>query len=123
MFNDFEHRFANQINNNYPPYNVVKYDEDNYEIQVAVAGFGTEEVTVEVDQNQLVIKGEHIESEADTTVYLHRGLAARNFQRSWTLADYMEVKGAETKNGMLCIKLVRIVPESLKPRKIDIISK
>lgn len=123
MFNDFEHRFANQINNNYPPYNVVKYDEDNYEIQIAVAGFSTDEVTVEVDQNQLVIKGEHIESEADTTVYLHRGLAARNFQRSWTLADYMEVQGAETKNGMLCIKLVRIVPESLKPRKIDIISK
>jgi molecular chaperone IbpA len=123
MFNDFEHRFANQINNNYPPYNVVKYDEDNYEIQVAVAGFSTDEVTVEVDQNQLLIKGEHVDSDADTTVYLHRGLAARNFQRSWTLADYMEVEGAETKNGMLCIKLKRIVPEALKPRKIDVISK
>jgi molecular chaperone IbpA len=123
MFNDFESRFANQINNNYPPYNVVKYDEDNYEIQVAVAGFGTDEVTVEVDQNQLIIKGEHIDVQEESTVYLHRGLAARNFVRSWTLADHMEVKGAETKNGMLSIKLQRIIPEALKPRKIDIISK
>jgi molecular chaperone IbpA len=123
MFNDFETRFANQINNNYPPYNVVKYDEDNYEIQVAVAGFGTDEVTVEVDQNQLVVKGEHVDVQSESTVYLHRGLAARNFVRSWTLADYMEVSGAETQNGMLCIKLKRIIPEALKPRKIDIISK
>ena len=123
MFNDFESRFANQLSTNYPPYNVVKYDEDNYEIQIAVAGFGKDEVSVEVDQNQLIIKGEHTDEQAEGTVYLHRGLAARNFVRTWTLADHMEVRGAETKDGMLSIKLQRIIPEALKPRKIDIISK
>ena len=120
MFNDLEHRFANQANNNYPPYNVLKHDEDTYEIQIAITGFEKNEITVEIDQNQLIVKGEH-ESEDDTTTqYQHRGLATRNFTRSWTLAEHMEVGEGKIKNGVLTIELKRVVPEALKPRVLKI---
>lgn len=119
IFNDFEHRFANQIQNNYPPYNVLKRDEDNYEIQIAVAGFRKDEIELTVENNELTVKGTKFE-EADTAEYLHRGLAARNFERTWTLGQYLEVESAEIKDGLLVVKLVRHVPEALKPRRIDI---
>jgi len=120
LFNDVEQRFANQINNNYPPYNVLKRDEDTYEIQIAVTGFEKDEITVEIDQNQLIVKGEHESEEDTTTQYLHRGLATRNFTRSWTLAEHMEVGDGKIKNGILTIELKRIVPEALKPRVLKI---
>jgi molecular chaperone IbpA len=120
FFNEFEQRFANQISTNYPPYNVIKYDENNYAIQVAVSGFDKDEITVEIDQNQLIVKGSHVEVEAETTEYLYRGLAARDFTRSWTLAEHMEVGEVRIKNGILYISLTRIIPESLKPRKLKI---
>jgi molecular chaperone IbpA len=120
FFNDFEQRFAQQINSNYPPYNVVKYDENNYEIHVAVSGFDKDEITVEIDQNQLIVKGSHVEVESTTTEYLHRGLAARDFTRCWTLAEHMEVGEVRIKNGILYITLIRVVPESLKPRRLKI---
>jgi molecular chaperone IbpA len=107
-------------NGNYPPHNIVKYDENHYGIEVAVAGFTKEEITVEVDQDQLTIKGQHADAENDTTVYLHRGLAARDFEQTFTLAEYMEVKDAEVKDGLLKISIERIVPEALKPRQIAI---
>jgi molecular chaperone IbpA len=118
MFNNFERTFANSVASNYPPHNIVKIDDNNYEIQVAVTGFSKEEVTVELDQNILIITaGKDPENER---VYLHRGLAQRNFVKHFPLADHIEVKGAEQKNGVLTIKLERIVPESLKPRRIDV---
>jgi molecular chaperone IbpA len=120
MFNDFEHRFVNQINSNYPPYNVVKSGENSYEIQIAVSGFEKDEISVEVDQNQLVINGKKIREDDTDTLYLHRGLATRDFTRSWTLAEHMEVENGSVKNGILTIYLTRIIPESLKPRKIKI---
>jgi len=120
MFNDFEHSFATHINNNYPPYNVLKYDENSYEIQIAVSGFEPDEISVEVDQSQLIVKGEYIDIQTDTTKWLHRGLAARNFTRSWTLAEYMEVGEGRIKNGVLYISLRRVVPEALKPRRLKI---
>lgn len=109
----------NHVNGNYPPHNIVKYSESEYGIEVAVAGFGKDEITVEVDQDQLTIKGIKAESD-DTKEYLHRGLAARNFEQTFTLAEYMEVRGAEVKDGMLKIEIQRIVPEALKPRLIEI---
>jgi molecular chaperone IbpA len=121
MFNDFEQRFANQIQNNYPPYNIVKRDEDNYEIQIAVAGFRLDEIDITVENNELLVTGTKFE-EADTAEYLHRGLAARNFERNWTLGQYLEVDSAEIKDGLLIIKLERHVPDELKPRKIQITS-
>ncbi len=120
LFNNFEQRFANQINNNYPPYNVVKKDENNYEIEVAVTGFLPEEITVEIDQNQLIVKGERKRDEDADVQYLHRGLATRDFTRSWTLAEHMEVGTGTIKNGVLRIALQRVVPEALKPRVLKI---
>jgi molecular chaperone IbpA len=119
LFNDFEGRFANQIKDNYPPYNILKHSEDSYEIEVAVTGFAPEEVTVEIDQNQLVIKGQRQREDADPQ-YLHRGLATRDFTRSWTLAEHMEVGEGKIKNGVLTIALTRVVPEALKPRQLKI---
>lgn len=120
LFNDVEQRFGNQVNNNYPPYNVLKHDENTYEIQVAVTGFDKKEITVEIDQNQLIVKGEHSGEEDTITQYLHRGLATRNFTRSWTLAEHMEVGDGKIKNGILTIELKRVVPEALKPRVLKI---
>jgi molecular chaperone IbpA len=108
-------------NSNYPPHNIVKYSEDTYGIEVAVAGFAKEEVTVEVDQDQLTIRGIKDRPNIDTGVeYLHRGLAARDFEQTFTLAEYMEVMGAKVENGMLQIDIKRIVPDALKPRMITI---
>jgi molecular chaperone IbpA len=119
LFNDFEGRFQNQIKDNYPPYNILKHSEDSYEIEVAVTGFAPEEVAVEIDQNQLVIRGQRLR-EVDEPQYLHRGLATRDFTRSWTLAEHMEVGEGKIKNGVLTIALTRVVPESLKPRQLKI---
>jgi molecular chaperone IbpA len=119
LFNNVERRFANQVQNNYPPYNVLKHDENHFEIEIAVAGFEKEDITIEVDQDQLIIKGQRLKDD-DADKYLHRGLAARDFERSWTLAEYMEVGDAELTNGILSVKLTRIVPEALKPRLIAI---
>jgi len=107
------------VNGNYPPHNIVKYNDTHYGIEVAVAGFSKEEITVEVDQDQLLITGKKF-ANADAVEYLHRGLAARDFEQQFTLAEYMEVKGAEVKDGMLRIEIERIVPEALKPRQITI---
>ena len=119
IFNDFEHRFANQLATNYPPYNIVKRSEDNYEIQIAVAGFSREEIDLTVENNELQIKGTKFEGE-DSAEYLHRGLAARNFERAFTLGQYLEVDSAEIKDGLLIIKLERHIPEAMKPKKIEI---
>lgn len=118
----FDRYFNSTIpqNGNYPPHNIVKYGNDSYAIEVAVAGFTKEEIHVSVDQDQLTIVG--IQKNVDETVkeYLHRGLAARDFEQTFTLAEYMEVKGAEVKDGMLKIEIQRHVPEALKPRQIEI---
>jgi molecular chaperone IbpA len=107
-------------NGNYPPHNIVKYSDDSYGIEVAVAGFSKEEVTVEVDQDQLTIRGIKTRATEGTVEYIHRGLAARDFEQTFTLAEYMTVRGAEVKDGMLRIDIERIIPEALKPRRIEI---
>jgi molecular chaperone IbpA len=118
IFDNFENRYQNSTTN-YPPYNVLKHDDNTFEVEIAVAGFDKEEISIEVDQDQLVIKGQRQKDE-DTNKYLHRGLAARDFERVFTLAEYMEVGDAELTNGILSVKLTRIVPEALKPRLIAI---
>jgi molecular chaperone IbpA len=119
FFDNFEQRFANQINNNYPPYNILKHDDNTYEIEIAVTGFLPEEVTVEIDQNQLIVKGERAKDSEEIN-YLHRGLATRNFTRSWTLAEHMEVGEGKIKNGVLTIDLKRVIPDTLKPRVLKL---
>ena len=112
----------NHVNSNYPPHNIVKYSDDTYAIEVAVAGFTKEEVTVEVDQDQLTIRGVKNRPNESTgqIEYLHRGLAARDFEQTFTLAEYMIVRGAKVDNGMLQIDIQRVVPEALKPRQIEV---
>ena len=121
MFDTMERRFANQVTNNYPPFNILKWNEDQYEIQIAITGFEKEEIRVEVERNQLSVFGESKEMSLGDAMYLHRGLATRDFEKTFTLAEHMEVKVAEIRNGMLRIQLFRNVPESEKPRIIDIV--
>jgi len=121
MFDTMERRFANQLSNNYPPHNIIKTEENKYEIQVAVTGFKKSEISVTVENNILVIKGESMTTEYQPEQYLHRGLATRDFAREFPLAEHIEVTGAEIENGMLIVKLVRNIPESAKPKVIDIV--
>jgi len=110
-----------QIRPTYPPYNIIKKSEDNYEIEVAVAGFSLDEIDVEVNQNQLIIKGQRKREEDSDVEYLHRGLAYRDFEKVLTLAEHMHVGEASIKDGVLRVAITRIVPEALKPRKINVI--
>jgi molecular chaperone IbpA len=120
IFNDMESKYSNQTNQNYPPFNIVKIGDNLYDIVVAVAGFEKKEITVEVDQDQLIVRGEKDSGEDAELEYLHRGLALRDFERRFTLAEHIEVIKAEIKNGLLVVKLERKVPEALLPRKIEI---
>jgi molecular chaperone IbpA len=103
----------------YPPYNIERLAENDYRITMAVAGFATDEIKVEVKESTLVIKGEK-KHEAKERSFLHRGIAARSFERRFQLADHVEVKGADLKDGLLHIDLVRNIPERMKPRTITI---
>ena len=105
----------------YPPYNIERTGENAYRITMAVAGFGDTELSIESRENVLTVKGEKGEQK-DEEAYetLYRGIAGRAFERRFQLAEYVEVKGASLKNGLLHIDLVRVIPEAMKPRKIDI---
>jgi len=109
-----------QSNTTYPPYNILQHDDNSYELEIAVTGFSPEEVTVEIDQNQLIVKGERNREDDNTAQYLHRSLATRDFTRTWTLAEYMEVGTGKIKNGVLTIALKRVIPDALKPRVLKI---
>jgi len=103
---------------NYPPYNIVQNDEDSYTIEIAVAGFGMDDLEITQDQNTLKIAGNVSESiEAN---YLHKGIAGRNFHREFTLADHVEVVDAQLDKGILVINLKREIPEAMKPKTIAI---
>jgi molecular chaperone IbpA len=102
----------------YPPYDLIKLDEDTYRISIAVAGFSKENVNVSVDNGTLIIKGEIVEV-TDAEI-VHKGIAGRKFTRSFALGEYMEVTGAEMKDGMLHINVDRIIPEDKKPKTIEI---
>ena len=104
---------------NYPPYNIVKVDDDNYHIEIAVAGFTRDELDVELKEGVLSIKGKKGDKETDGS-YLHRGISARHFCRTFTLSDTIVVRGADYEDGILTIELENVIPEEKKPRKIAI---
>jgi len=104
----------------YPPYNIERTGEDAYRISMAVAGFSDSEISIEAHRNVLTIKGEKNEETNEGSEFLHRGIAARAFERRFQLADHVEVNGAELKNGLLHIELKRNIPEEMKPRRIAI---
>jgi molecular chaperone IbpA len=121
IFDDMERRFANQVSQNYPPYNIEKIAENRYDIVMAVAGFSKSEITVQVEHDHLTIKGEKIDTQDPIPEYLYRGLALRDFDRTFTLAEHMKVIKAEIKDGLLLIQIVREIPEEKKPRLIEVV--
>jgi len=106
----------------YPPYNIERESENAYRISMAVAGFGEGDLDIEVKENTLSIRGEK-RVEQENSTFLHRGIAARSFERRFQLADYVVVKGASLENGLLHVELVRELPEAMKPRTIEITTK
>jgi molecular chaperone IbpA len=106
----------------YPPYNIERSGENAYRISVAVAGFADADLSIEVRENTLRIRGEQTNDEEKSKDVLYQGIAARNFERSFQLADYVQVKGASLENGLLHVDLVREIPETMKPRAIPIAS-
>ena len=123
MFEDlnrmqFQHQ---QANSNYPPYNVVQLNEDEYMVSLAVAGFGLENLSITKDKNFLIIEGvQSIKEDASEINYLHRGISARDFRREFKLADHVDIENAHLELGILNIHLKREVPEEQKPRAIAI---
>lgn len=113
-FDDFEktvNRLRKSGGEGYPPYNIEQIGDYELRITLAVAGFSMDDLDVEIDQNQLTIRGKQTEDEGER-VFIHRGIAARQFQRSFVLADGIEVKSADLDNGLLHINLEKIIPES-----------
>ncbi|MHC2261690.1 Hsp20 family protein [Sinorhizobium meliloti] len=104
----------------YPPYNIERTGENAYRITMAVAGFDESELSVEARENTLTIKGEKSAEKGEETQFLHRGIAKRAFERRFQLADHVEIKSASLKNGLLHVDLLRNIPETAKPRRIEI---
>jgi molecular chaperone IbpA len=104
----------------YPPYNIERVSEDEYRVTMAVAGFGQDDITIEVKQNTLTVSGKKADKTEGKSEYLHQGIAQRAFERRFQLADYVQVEGAELGNGLLHISLKREIPEAMKPRTIAI---
>jgi molecular chaperone IbpA len=118
LFDLLEGSLTSQWGDNYPPFDLVRESDDRYRITMAVAGFHPDEIDVTAQQNLLVVSGRR--SEADGSNYIHRGIAARPFERRFGLADYVQVKKAELRDGILSIELEREIPEEMKPRRIEI---
>lgn len=121
MFNEILRLTEQQGSATYPPHNIVRLDENNHIIELAVAGFAEGEITVEVEKNILTVKGSKIRDLSEPTKeYVVRNIASRDFERSFSLAEYVEVTGAEVVNGILSIALSRRVPEEQLPKRIAI---
>lgn len=125
VFDDLMRHNAQQLNSNYPPYNIIKHDEDKFSIELAVAGFREGDIQIEVEKNVLTIRGErpYINESETSSTYLHQGIGGRAFRREFTLAEHVEVIEAKAENGILTIEMERKVPEEQKPRTIAITHK
>jgi molecular chaperone IbpA len=124
MFDDLMRVSTQQSNSNYPPYNIVQINDDEYMIAVAVAGFGHDNLSVTKDKKFLIIEGKHaaenVEVEDPTAIYLHKGISERSFRREFQLADHVEISNAHLELGILSVHLRREVPEDAKPKTIAI---
>lgn len=122
LFDELNRTFANSRSDNYPPHNIAQLDDTHFVVEVAVAGFKPDEIDVELKDNILSVKGEKAKSaeDAPTVKYLHKGLSARNFTRTFTLAENVEVRSATVENGVLTIGLELVVVEEDQPKKIAI---
>jgi len=121
LFDMLEDGSASQSQENYPPFDLIKLGDNEYRIELAVAGFKPDEIDITAQQNVLVVSGKKSEeSDNRGNDYIYRGIATRSFERRFALADHIQVRGADLKDGLLAIELVREIPEAMKPRKIDI---
>lgn len=124
MFDHFESMFEGDVFNipqvNFPPYNIVKTGDYTYDVELALAGFSKDDITVDYADNILSVKSIKKDEKKEEDGVLHRGISKRMFSKSFTIADDVEVKGAELKDGLLKISMERIIPEGKKPRSIDI---
>jgi molecular chaperone IbpA len=121
LFDMLENSNAGQAQENYPPFDLIKLGDNDYRIELAVAGFKSNEIDITAQQNVLIVTGKkREESESKGSDYIYRGIATRSFERRFALADHIQVRGADLKDGLLSIELVREIPEAMKPRKIDI---
>jgi len=124
MFDELMRVSAQQSSTNYPPYDIVQINDDEYMISVAVAGFGHDNLSVTKDKNFLIIEGKHsretVENEDSTAKYLHKGISERSFRREFQLADHVEISNAHLELGILSVNLKREVPEEAKPKTIAI---
>jgi molecular chaperone IbpA len=124
LFDDLMRVNAQQSSTNYPPYDIVQVNDDEYMISLAVAGFGPDNLSVTKDKKTLVVEGKHsretVDNEDSTTKYLHKGISERSFRREFTLADHVEISNAHLELGILSIHLKREVPEEAKPKTIAI---
>ena len=124
LFDDLMRVNAQQSNNNYPPYDIVQINDDEYMISLAVAGFGHDNLNITKDKKTLVIEGKHsretVDNEDSTAKYLHKGISERSFRREFQLADHVEISTAHLELGILNIHLKREVPEEAKPKTIAI---
>ena len=121
LFDRLMHQVDTASSTNYPPYNILKTGDNTYKIEVAVAGFTQGEVTVSVNEGNLIITGEKSETELPEGIsYEYQGISARKFIRTFTLADYVEVTDAVAKDGILTVTLERQIPEAMKPKTIAI---
>ena len=124
MFDELMRVSAQQSSTNYPPYDIVQINDDEYMIAVAVAGFGHDNLSVTKDKKFLIIEGKHaaenVEVEDPTAIYLHKGISERSFRREFQLADHVEISNAHLELGILSVHLRREVPEDAKPKTIAI---
>lgn len=109
---------SNSVPSGYPPYNIEALDQNRYIISLAVAGFDKSDIDISVDRDVLIVRGSKPEEE--NRKYLYQGIAHRNFERKFDLAEHIQVSGAEMKNGLLKIALVKEIPEAMKPKEIPI---
>lgn len=121
LFDMLESGNAGNGGENYPPFDLVKTGDNDYQIDLAVAGFKPDEIDITAQQNVLIVTGrKKDESENKGADYIYRGIATRSFERRFALADHIQVKGADLKDGLLSIELHREIPEAMKPRKISV---
>ena len=116
LFKELDHT-TRHANDHYPPHNILKIDENQYLIELAVAGFSQDELEVDIKERTLTVKGEHPSQGRE---YIHRGISTKKFKRTFRLSEYVEVHGADLVDGVLAIDLKIVVPEEMRPRKINI---
>jgi len=121
LFDMLENSAMGQNGENYPPFDLIRSGDNEYRIELAVAGFKPEEIDITAQQNVLIVTGrKNEESEEKDSNYIYRGIATRSFERRFALADHVQVRGADLKDGLLSLQLVREIPEAMKPKKISI---